>query len=159
MELNATEFFNTARSTTITQSTQNILLAAVIALLKYFSLKMCHITDPQAHYGAPCSQLSEPPCLEATVTKRGSQADLGAARPPQIHTYCMRRKNRKLTFGHCLGVTPLGSTLESGDRASDLYHGNNDLYLCQELRGLPQGARHLWRHVTVFGGESLHSAL
>lgn len=68
-------------------------------------------------------------------------------------------QNRKLTFGHCLGATPLSSTLESGDRASDLYHGNNDLFLCQELRGLPQGARHLWRHVTVFGGESLHSAL
>lgn len=70
-----------------------------------------------------------------------------------------QRQNRKLTFGHCLKATPLGSTLESGDRASDLYHGNNDLFLCQELRGLPKGARHLWRHVTVFGGESLHSAL
>lgn len=91
MELNAGEFLNTQRpSTTITHSTQNILLVAVMALLKYFSLKMCHITDPQAHYGAPCSQLSEPPCLEATVTKRSSQADLGAARPPQMRTYCMR---------------------------------------------------------------------
>lgn len=70
------------------------------------------------------------------------------------------RQNRKLTFGHCLGgATPLSSTLESGDRAPDLYHGNNELFLCQELRGFPQGARHLWRHVTVFGGESLHSAL
>lgn len=146
-------------STTITHSTQNILLVAVIALLKYFSLKMCHITDPAAHYGAPCSQLSEPPCLVFSVTKRGSQADLGAACPPQIYTLLYERHNRKLTFGHCLGATPLSSTLESGDRASDLYHGNNDLFLCQELRGLPQGARHLWRHVTVFGGESLHSAL
>lgn len=69
------------------------------------------------------------------------------------------RQNRKLTFGHCLKATPLSSTLESGDRASDLYRGNNDLFLCQELRGLPRGARHLWRHVTVFGRESLHSAL
>lgn len=58
-------------STTITHFTQNILLVTVIAPLKYFSLKMCHITDPQAHYEAPCSQLSEPPCLEATVTKEG----------------------------------------------------------------------------------------
>lgn len=69
------------------------------------------------------------------------------------------RQNTKLTFGHGLGATPLSSTLESGDRASDLYHGNNDLFLCQELRGLLRGARHLWRHVTVFGGEGLHSAL
>lgn len=81
-------------STTITHSTQNILLIAVIALLKYFSLKICHITDPEAHYGAPCSQLSEPRCLEATVTKRGSQTDLGAARPPQIYTHGMRGKTQ-----------------------------------------------------------------
>ena len=72
-------FLTQRPSTTITHSTQNILLDAVIALLKYVSLKMCHITDPQAHYGAPCSQLSEPPRLEATVTKRGSHADLGSA--------------------------------------------------------------------------------
>lgn len=58
-------------TTTITHSTQNILLVAVIAPLKYFSLKMCHITDPQAHYEAPCSQLSEPPCLETSGTRGG----------------------------------------------------------------------------------------
>lgn len=68
-------------------------------------------------------------------------------------------QNRKLTFGQSLLATTVSSTLESGDRASDLYHGNNDLYLCQELRGLLQGARHLWLNVTVFGGETLHSAL
>lgn len=81
---------------------------------------MCHNTDPQAHYGAPCSQLSEPPCLEAAATKRGSWADLGAARPPQSLAARTRGKNRKLTFGHCLGATPLSPTLESGDRAPDL---------------------------------------
>lgn len=31
------------------------------------------------------------------------------------------------------------------------YHRNNDLFLCQGLAGLPRGARHLRRRVTVFG--------
>lgn len=54
----------------MTHSAQNIPVLAVIAPLEYFPLKMCHITGPQAHYEAPRSQLSELPCLEATVTKR-----------------------------------------------------------------------------------------
>lgn len=52
----------------------------------------------------------------------------------------MRRQNRKLTFGHCLEATPLSSTLESGDRASDLYHGNNDLFLCQRVQRVTTGS-------------------
>lgn len=96
--------------------------------------------------GSHCDQ-------KALIGRSGSS--LSSSNPHSLY----ERQNRKLTFGHCLGATPLSSTLESGDRASDLYHGNNDLFMCQELRGLPQGARHLWRHVTVFGGESLHSAL
>lgn len=44
--------------------------SALIAPLEYFSLKMCHIPGPQAHYESPHSQLSELPCLEATVAKR-----------------------------------------------------------------------------------------
>lgn len=77
-------------STTITHSTENILFVTVIALLKSLSLKMCHITEPEARYGAPCSQLSEPPCLEATATKRGSPTDLGAVRLPHIGAHRMR---------------------------------------------------------------------
>lgn len=92
MELNAIEFLNTALLHNNHSSTQNILFVTVIALLKYSFLKMCHITDPEAHYGAPCSQLSELPCLEAPVTKTSSSADLGAADPLHIHTYCMRGK-------------------------------------------------------------------
>lgn len=92
MELNAIEFLNIAPLHNNHSSTQNILSVAVIALLKYSSLKMCHITEPEAHYWAPCSQLSEPPCLEATVTKNSSWADLGAAHPLHIHTNCTRGK-------------------------------------------------------------------
>lgn len=57
----------------MSQSARYIPLVAVIAPLEYFSLKMCHLTGPQAHYESPCSQLSEPPCLEATVTKKADR--------------------------------------------------------------------------------------
>lgn len=113
---------------------------------------MCHITDPRAHYGAASSQLSEPRCLESRCDQEELAGRPGKVScPPHIHSYWEERQNRKLTFGHCLKATPLSAAFESGDRASDLLPGNNDLFLCQGLGGLPRGARHLRRRVTVFG--------
>lgn len=48
----------------------NTLLLVVIAPLKYVPCKMCHITDAEVHYRAPCYQLSERLCLEAGVSRR-----------------------------------------------------------------------------------------
>lgn len=114
---------------TITLSTQYIVLTVLIALLKYSSFKMCHIIELQANYGAPCSQLSEPSLLESHCGQKGLvDTDLESTHPPSIHNHIIRSNSIKLTFGRYLGAMPVLSPPDSGDRAPDLYHGNNDLF-------------------------------
>lgn len=112
---------------------------------------MCHITDPAAHYEAPCSQLSEPLCWKPLWPKKKKKKRersvcwSGSSRSTSNSHSLYERQNRKLTFGRCLwdrgveGGSMLSATSESGDRASDLYHGNNDLFWCQELWGVTAG--------------------
>lgn len=159
MELNAIEFLNTAPL-----HNNHSLYTKHPPWRRNCPIKICLLEDV-SHYRPSGSLWSSLQPIIWSSSFRSHSDQKGLALRSGISSVLLTsiltvwEANRKLTFGRCLGASPLSSTSESGDTASDLYHGNNDLYLCQELRGLPRGARHLWRHVTVFGGESLHSAL
>lgn len=159
MELNAIGFLSTATLHNNHSLYTKLPLCCCNCPIKIFLLEDVSYYTPSGSLWTCLQPINWTFVSGSHCNQKGLQADLGAACRPQNRTHCTRRQNRKLTFGLCLEATPLSSTLESGDRASDLYHGNNDLFWCQELRGLPRGARHLWWHVTVFLGESLHSAL
>lgn len=89
---------------------------------------------------------------KGAATKRSSQADRGKC--PVLLTSTLPGKRGKTEnwplaiVSRQLHSAPLWSQVTG---RLTFYHGNNDLFLCQGLGGLPQGARHLRRHVTVFG--------